>query len=114
MNTPNTSFDDRLLEEPLQSLEYHRRNSIPKQNGKAPNRSTVWRWASKGVAGQDNSRIFLRIVYVGRVPHTSVEAVRRFLAEVTLAKISAAEKPVRKSQPRSEQTLAKLKALKLI
>lgn len=82
-------FDSRLLEEKLQPLDFHRRQTFPTNQGKTPSRSTVWRWASKGVAGAGENRIYLSIIYVGRVPHTSKEAVSRFLADVTNARIIA-------------------------
>lgn len=47
---------------------------------------TWWRWCTKGVAGLDGERIKLKVWYVGRTPHTSVNAVRSWLDAVIAAR----------------------------
>ena len=107
-------IDPNLLAEVLMPLEYHRINTIPKHNGKSPNRSTVWRWATRGILGRNRTRIRLAVIYIGRVPHTSIEGIRRFLSALTEAKLPVPSAKTESQSPRDESTIQKLKSLGLI
>lgn len=51
------------------------------------NPSTPWRWISRGIAGVNGDRIKVKVWYVGRSPHTTVNSVRQWLADVTEARL---------------------------
>ena len=52
--------------------------------------STVWRWATKGLApARDGEpRIKLEVIYVGNRPHTTRQAIRDFLNRATEARLA--------------------------
>ena len=52
--------------------------------------STVWRWATKGLAPaiDGEPRIKLEVLYVGNRPHTTRRAIREFLDRATQARLS--------------------------
>ena len=75
-----TAADERLLpfqHADLQALVPGKKNPI-----------TWWRWTTKGVSGLDGQRIKLQVWYVGRTPHTTVNAVRTWLNAVTEARLA--------------------------
>lgn len=47
--------------------------------GYLPERTTIWKWRKKGMpAFYNGPRVLLPETYVGSIPHTSEEAMRRF------------------------------------
>jgi ABC-type ATPase with predicted acetyltransferase domain len=55
------------------------------------NPSTVWRWVMRGLVGADGQRVRLAVVYVGRTPHTTANAVRSWLDAVTAARLARSQ-----------------------
>lgn len=55
--------------------------------------STVWRWATKGLAPAHDGepRIKLEVIYVGNRPHTTRQAIRDFLHRATEARLARIE-----------------------
>lgn len=78
---------DQILREELLDLGTARRRFVPRRdNGKPIAPSTMWRWITRGIgSGTDNVR--LEVVYVGATPKTSHEALLRFFAAVTKARL---------------------------
>jgi len=77
------------IHEKLQTLSYARNCWIPKSDSDKPvNPSTVFRWIRYGLEGQDGKRIRLDVSYRGQTPYTSHEAVHRFFASVTAARLA--------------------------
>ena len=71
----------------LVSLNEARRELIPpRPDGRAVNPSTVFRWIKHGLAGPDDERIKLDVVYVGSRPYVTRDALDRFFARVTEAR----------------------------
>jgi hypothetical protein len=54
---------------------------VPSRVGGTVNISTVWRWVGEGVH-TPRGRVRLECVQLGGLKYTSVEAIRRFLAEL--------------------------------
>ena len=49
-----------------------------------PSKSTVSRWAKKGVIGKKSGEVIkLEIVYIGTTPYTSIEAFERWTERIT-------------------------------
>jgi hypothetical protein len=80
-------------------------------SGKRVNPSTIFRWMTKGLEGLDGNRIRLQVWYVGRIPHTTNAAIRKFVAEQTAAKL---ERSRRAKQGAAEVTDAELDAAGLL
>ncbi|HQX50640.1 MAG TPA: hypothetical protein PLY87_16745 [Planctomycetaceae bacterium] len=77
------------VHEQLQTLRYARNRWIPKSDsGKTVNPSTVVRWIRDGLQGLDGKRIRLEVTYRGQTPFTTQEAVQRFFAAVTDARLA--------------------------
>ena len=77
------------VHEKLKTLSYARNCWIEKSDsGKAVNPSTVFRWIRDGLEGLDGKRIRLDVSYRGQTPYTSQEAVQRFFAAVTAARLA--------------------------
>lgn len=74
----------RCADDELQPLNDAIRAEIPGPK----NPSTAWRWITRGIAGLNGERIRLQVWYVGRQPHTTVAAVRQFIADVTAARLA--------------------------
>ena len=74
------------------------------------NPSTSWRWITRGFAGLNGERIRLQVWYVGRTPHTTQAAVRRWLADVTEARLA---RMARTQQRAADVTAAELEAVGL-
>jgi len=55
--------------------------------------STIWRWATKGLAPATDGdpRIKLAVLYVGNRPHTTKAAIREFLELATKARLARIE-----------------------
>ena len=55
--------------------------------------STIWRWATKGLAPATDGdpRIKLAVLYVGNRPHTTKAAIREFLELATKARLTRIE-----------------------
>jgi hypothetical protein len=55
--------------------------------------STIWRWATKGLAPATDGdpRIKLEVLYVGNRPHTTKAAIREFLELATKARLTRIE-----------------------
>lgn len=72
----------------LITLDYARKYRIPRRSdGKSVNPSTVWRWIHKGLEGLDGDRIKLAVTYAGSRPCVTAEAINKFFAAVTDAKL---------------------------
>ena len=84
MHNANTLSEDALHPQNLEPLNDCIRAEIPGHI----NPSTSWRWANRGIAGLDGERIKLQVWYVGREPRTNVAAVRKFIADVTEARLA--------------------------
>ena len=74
---------------PFNELPCH----LPKRNGKKLNLSTLYRWKTNGLCG-----VKLEVIYSGGIPHSSLEAIRRFDEAVTLAKSGNSPKPASDKQ----------------
>lgn len=85
-----------LLGETLIELSVARKTLFPKKNGRPLSPATLWR---KIFRGPEEFR--LEVVYCGRTPYTSKEAVARFLRKNTEAKLAKK----RLSTPASDQEL---------
>jgi hypothetical protein len=70
--------------------------------------STVWRWATKGLAPATDGdpRIKLAVLYVGNRPHTTKAAVREFLELATKARLARIELKQQRCREVSDQDLA--------
>jgi hypothetical protein len=64
------------------------------RGGRPVHPSTLWRWASSGVAG-----VRLPIIRVGGTACTSRQALRQFLADVEAARRPAPPEPLAPTQP---------------
>ena len=93
----DAAHDDRLL--PFQDPELQ-----PLVPGKK-NPSTWWRWTTKGIAGLDGDRIKLEAWYVGRTPHTSINAVKKWLAAVTAARMARMARTASQSGDATDEDL---------
>ncbi len=71
------SGDHELVE-----LSTARNELIPKRGGKPISPTTLWRWIRKGCCG-----ITLDVAYVGNTPYLSRDMVRRFIDQVTAARM---------------------------
>ena len=60
-----------------------RKHVPPRSNGKPVSKSTVQRWAGKGIDG-----VRLEVLYCGATPMTSAEAIQRFFQAVTAARLA--------------------------
>ena len=79
------------VREELKSLAYARNRWIPRNDdGKPVNASTVVRWTRQGLLTPDGKRIRLEVHFRGNTPMTSQQAVARFMAAVTEAKLQQA------------------------
>jgi hypothetical protein len=74
----NAVSDDHELVE----LSTARGELIPKRGGKPISPTTLWRWITRGCCG-----VRLEVKYVGSVPYTSAGMVRRFIDQVTAARM---------------------------
>ncbi len=74
-------------------------------NGKK-NPTTYWRWATKGIAGPDGTRIRLEIWYTGRQPSTTIAAVHRFIAAVTEARLAHTQRTQNRAPDVTDDDLA--------
>ncbi len=71
----------------LVNLNEARRNLIPpRPDGRAVTPSTLFRWIRHGLAGPDDERIRLDVVYVGSRPYVTPDALERFFTRVTAAR----------------------------
>lgn len=70
------------------------------------NPSTSWRWITRGVSGVGGERIRLRVWYVGRSPRTSMMAVRRWLEEVTAARLARMQQRNQQAADVTDEELA--------
>ncbi len=70
--------------------------------------STVWRWATKGLAPAKDGdpRIKLEVLYVGNRPHTTRQAVRDFLSRATQARLARIESNQQRCLDGSDAELA--------
>ena len=59
---------------------------VPSRGGKTANPATLHRWATRGIAAPDGSRIVLEAFFVGGRRYSSEEALERFIEAVTAAK----------------------------
>lgn len=68
--------------------EARRRRDLipPRPDGRAVTPSTVFRWIRHGLAGLDDERIRLDVVYVGHTPYVTREGLNRFFSRVTAAR----------------------------
>jgi hypothetical protein len=66
---------------------------------------TWWRWTTRGVAGLDGERIKLEVWYIGRTPHTSVHAVKTWLAAVTAARLARMARTASQSGDATDEDL---------
>lgn len=79
--------------ERLISISHARKNRIPpSDDGRLINPSTVYRWIRQGLEGLDGERIRLEVTYRGQTPYTSAEAIDRFFAAVTMARLARMER----------------------
>jgi uncharacterized protein DUF1580 len=79
---------------------------LPRRNGKPIHNSTLFRWASKGVRG-----VRLETIRVGGSRCTSIEALRRFVAQLSVGQSGKCDVPTKswRSQERDAQTERTLK-----
>jgi hypothetical protein len=70
--------------------------------------STVWRWATKGLAPATDGdpRIKLAVLYVGNRLHTTKAAIREFLELATKARLARIELKQQRCLEVSDQDLA--------
>lgn len=93
--------------EQLVSIGYARKHLIPPSDGgRLINPSTVYRWIRTGLEGLDGNRIRLEATYRGQTPFTSAEAINRFFAAVTTARLARIEKTLADSAEVSDCELA--------
>jgi hypothetical protein len=77
-----------VVSDELVTLDYARKHLIPRRSdGKPVNPSTAWRWIRKGLEGLDGDRIKLAVTYAGSRPCVTAEALNKFFAAVTDAKL---------------------------
>jgi hypothetical protein len=79
MDAKDAEIDDKLM--PVNAAI---RDWIPGN----PSPATKARWYTRGIAGLDGERIRLPVWYVGRKPHTTQAAVRKWLDDVTAARMA--------------------------
>jgi hypothetical protein len=96
-------------EELLTLAQAARRYRPPDTRPLAP--STIWRWYTKGISG-----VKLETICMGGTRYTSVEALKRFFAAVTLARStqSGAREPSAESSTRSAATKKRLQEAGLV
>ena len=79
----------RTANDELVSLDEARRNLIPlRSDGRPVNPSTTWRWIRDGLAGIDDERIRLDVLYCGSRPYVTRAALDEFFARVTTARLA--------------------------
>ncbi len=93
MHNENISTDDTLG--PLNKV-------IPKVIDEEKNPATYTRWATRGIAGPDGTRIRLEVWYAGREPRTTIAAVRRFVAAVTEARLQIMQRTQQRAKDVSD------------
>lgn len=76
----------------LVPLNEARKKLIPRRNGKTLNGGTLRRWVHDGLAGENDERIRLEVVYIGRTPHVSAQMIDNFFRAITAARLSLAKK----------------------
>ena len=93
--------------ERLVSISHASKSLIPpSDDGRLINPSTVYRWIRHGLEGMDGKRIRLEVVYRGQTPFTSAEAINRFFAAVTTARLARIERTQQRSAEVSDADLA--------
>lgn len=97
MHNENLSTNDTLG--PLNKI-------IPKVIDDEKNPATYNRWATRGIAGPDGTRIRLEIWYAGREPRTTIAAVQRFITAVTEARLARTQRTQNKADDVTDDELA--------
>lgn len=93
--------------ERLVSISHARKHLIPpSDDGRLLNPSTVYRWVRQGLEGLDGNRIRLEVTYRGQTPFTSAEAIDRFFAAVTTARLARMELTQQRCADVSDSDLA--------
>ena len=93
--------------ERLVSISHARKHLVPpSDNGRPLNPSTVYRWIRQGLEGLDGNRIRLEVTYRGQTPFTSAEAIDRFFAAVTTARLARMERTQQRCADVSDSDLA--------
>lgn len=96
MHPVNAEADDtlRLLNDVIPELIYGKKNP-----------ATYWRWATRGIAGPDGTRIRLEVWYTGREPRTTKAAVRSFISAVTEARLHIRQRTQQRAKDVSDTEL---------
>lgn len=78
----------------LVSLSEARTTIIPRNDDGSPvSPATVHRWIRKGLLGRDGQRIKLNVMYRGRKPYTTPEAIRMFFQRIAESREAATSEP---------------------
>jgi Protein of unknown function (DUF1580) len=97
MQIANTDLQDLI------PLNQAIRNELPGN----PSPTTVWRWATRGVApanpGED--RIKLEVLYCGRRPYTTRKAIHDFLQRATESRLARIEGRLRLCSDASDEEI---------